>query len=127
MADTTLSRDLRNFIASNIQSVEQLEILCLLVEDPSKSWSVTEAYRRIQSTEKSVQEGLQYFVVRDLLTADASGAFRFSPKTSALSASALELVKAYRERRVAVIEMIYRKPSESVKHFADAFRLRKDQ
>lgn len=127
MADTPISRDLRNFIASNIQSVEQLEILCLLVEDPSKSWSVAEVYRRIQSTERSVQEGLQYFVARDLLTADAAGIFRYSPKTAKLSASTSELVKAYRERRVAVIEMIYRKPLESVKHFADAFRLRKDQ
>jgi len=58
MADAPISRNLRNFIAGNIQSVEQLEILCLLVEAPSKSWTVTDAYRRIQSTEKSVLDGL---------------------------------------------------------------------
>lgn len=127
MADTPISRDLRNFIASNIQSVEQLEILCLLAEEPSKAWTVAETYRLIQSTEKSVQEGLQYFVARELLTADANGAFRFLPKTSMLNASTMELIKAYRERRVAVIETIYKKPLEPAQHFADAFRLRKDQ
>jgi DNA-binding IclR family transcriptional regulator len=127
MEDVPISGSLRNFIGSNIQSVEQLEILCLLVEDPSKSWTVTQAYRRIQSTEKSVLEGLQYFVAHDLFTTDASGAFRFSPKTSKLGNSALELVKTYRERRVAVIETIYEKPIESVQHFADAFRLRKEK
>jgi hypothetical protein len=127
MDDKSISRDLRNFIAGNIQSVEQLEILCLLAGEPSKSWTVTDAHRRIQSTEKSVLEGLQHFVARELFTADASGAFRFAPKTAALGSSALELVKTYRERRVAVIETIYKKPIESVRRFADAFRLRKDQ
>jgi hypothetical protein len=127
MDDKSISSDLRNFIAGNIQSVEQLEILCLLAGEPSKSWTVADAHRRIQSTEKSVLEVFQYFVAHDLFIADASGAFRFSPKTAALGNSALELVKTYRERRVAVIEMIYKKPSEAVQHFADAFRLRKDQ
>lgn len=127
MADTTLSRDLRNFIAGHIQSVEHLEILCLLAQEPGKAWTVADTYRRIQSTERSVQEGLQYFVARELLAADPNGAFRFLPKTAALNTSVLELVKAYRERRVAVIETIYKKPIESVQHFADAFRIRKDQ
>jgi DNA-binding IclR family transcriptional regulator len=127
MAENSLPRNLRNFIAGNIQSVEQLEILCLLAEDPSRSWSTMEACRRIQSTEKSVQEGLRYFVAHDLLTTDGNGSFRFSPKTTELGAVALDLIKTYRERRVSVIETIYKKPMDPVQHFADAFRLRKDQ
>jgi hypothetical protein len=127
MEDNPIARDLRNFIDSNIQSVEQLEMLCLLADAPSKSWTAMEVYRRIQSTEKSVQQGLQHFVARELFTADASGAYRFSPKTATLGNSALELVKTYREKRVAVIETIYKKPMESVQDFAEAFRLRKEK
>jgi hypothetical protein len=127
MTENPLSSELRHFIAHNIQSVEQLEILRLLVEGASRSWSVADTHRYIQSTEKSVLEGLQHFAARDLLAADAEGAFRFSPKTPQSNALALELVKTYRERRVTIIESIYKKPNESVQHFAEAFRLRKDK
>ncbi|HEX4264045.1 MAG TPA: hypothetical protein VH597_06875 [Verrucomicrobiae bacterium] len=127
MAEHPISPGLRNFIADNIQSVEHLEILCLLAEDPSRSWSVADVYRRILSTEKSVAEGLQYFCANGLLTADPRGEFRFTPKTSELNVMTQELVKSYRERRVAVIESIYKKSSDSAQHFAEAFRLRKEK
>lgn len=126
MDENPISPHLRQFIANHIKSVEQLEILCLLADEPSRSWSVVETYRRILSTEKSVQEGLQHFVAHELFAGEADSNFRFSPKSAELNAAAIELVKAYRERRVAVIEMIYRKPAESAQHFADAFRLRKE-
>jgi hypothetical protein len=127
MADNPISPSLGNFIASHIQSVEHLEILCLLAEESSRSWSVTDTFRRIQSTEKSVLEGLQFFVARGIVSADAQGAFQFSPETSELTVAARELIKTYRERRVSVIEFIYKKPTESVQHFAEAFRLRKEK
>jgi hypothetical protein len=127
MAENPISTGLRNFITGNIQSVEHLEILCLLAEDPSRSWSVAEVYRHILSTEKSVAEGLQYFSARGFLTADAGGEFRFTPKTSDLNVLTQELVKSYRERRVAVIESIYKKSGDSAQHFAEAFRLRKEK
>jgi len=127
MADDTIPICLRDFIGSNIQSVEQLEILCLLAEDRSRAWSITNVCRCIQSTEKSVREGLQYFVGQGLLAADAQGLFRFSPATPELNASVMKLIKCYRERRVAIIEAIYKKPIESVQHLADVLRIRKDQ
>jgi hypothetical protein len=127
MAENPISPGLRHFIASNIQSVEQLEILCLLAEDSSRPWSIADAYRRILSTEKSVADGLQYFCERGFLSADAHGEFRFTPKTSDLNATIHELVKTYRERRVAVIESIYQKSSGSAQNFAEAFRLRKEK
>jgi Regulator of chromosome condensation (RCC1) repeat len=82
MEENPISPELRRFIESNIQSVEHLEILCLLAEDASRSWSIAEAYRYILSTEKSVAEGLQYFCDRGFFSMDARGKFRFTPNTS---------------------------------------------
>lgn len=126
MEEKPISPQLRQFLANHIKSVEQLEILCLLGEEPSRSWSVAETYRCILSTEKSVQEGLQHFVAHNLFASEPEGRFRFAPKASDLNAAARDLIKTYRERRVAIIEMIYRNPTESARHFADAFRLRKE-
>jgi hypothetical protein len=114
-------------MAENIRSVEQLEILCLLVEERTKFWSVADTFRHIRSAEKSVAEGLQHFVTQGLSATDPQGAFRFAPKTRELDDLVLELVKTYRERPVAVIETIYRKPMESVQHFAEGFRLRREK
>jgi hypothetical protein len=127
MADNTISPGLRHFIADNIQSVEHLEILCLLAEEPMRSWSVADVYRRILSTEKSVADGLQYFCAHGLLAAETAGEFRFTPKTSDLNVMTQELVKSYRERRVAIIETIYKKSGDSAQHFAEAFRLRREK
>jgi hypothetical protein len=127
MADSPISKDQLHFVASHIQSVEQLEILCLLVANPSKSWLASEIFRHIQSTEKSVEECLQYFLTRGLLSVDAHCLFQFSPKTPELAQSAIDLVKTYRECRVTVIEAIYKKPRDPVQSFAEAFRLRKDK
>ena len=127
MTENPIPIELRRFIAGTIHSVEQLEILCLLVEDPSKTWSPVDAFRRIQSTEKSVFNGLVHFERQGLAQIDSQGEFRFSPKTTELHDLALGLVKTYRERRVAVIESIYKKAGDPLQHFADAFRLRKEK
>ena len=43
------------------------------------------------------------------------------------SARVSELEKIYKERRVSVISFIYSKPSDPLRAFSDAFRLRKDE
>jgi hypothetical protein len=44
-----------------------------------------------------------------------------------LSTDVNDLARAYAERRVNVIALIFSKPATSLRHFADAFRLRKDR
>jgi hypothetical protein len=127
MSEKRIPKELIDFIGARIQSVEQIEILSLFVENPSRLWSFQEVFRSIQSTEKSVQESLEYFVGQKLIGTDQEGCFRFMPDGSDLTRLSIDLIKIYRERRVSVIELIYRRPSGSAQTFANAFRLRKDQ
>jgi hypothetical protein len=58
---------------------------------------------------------------------EKEGRYRISREPSNLVPIASELQKAYRERPVTIIEMIYKKPPRQIQSFADAFRLRKDK
>lgn len=125
MAEDALVTALHHFIAQCIGSVEQLEVLCLLAESPEKVWSAQEVFRVVQSSEKSVSDCLQCFLNQGFLSVDAAGGYRFAPKKPESGHAVGALIKAYRERRVTVIEMIYRKPNDSLHDFANAFKLRK--
>lgn len=125
MSADAIPDDLRAFIARHVHSVEQLEILCLLAENPAQVWSEKEVFKLIQSSEKSVAANLRRFLEERLLVFVSETGYRFSPETPELARLAVALAKSYRERRVTIIETIYSLPLDPVRQFADAFRLRK--
>ena len=127
MASDSLSVELRQFVANYLTSVEQLEVLCLLSENPGKAFSAPEAFRSIQSSEKSVADCLEAFRGAGLVVSDTPGTYRFAPREQQQAQLVAELAKTYRERRVSVIECIYRKPPGLIQEFAEAFRLRKEK
>ncbi len=118
---------MQGFIARYVHSLEQLEILCLLAENPAKTWLESEVFKHIQSTHESVASNLRYFVYKRFLVFEPTTGYRFSPETPELVRLASELVKTYRERRVTIIEAIYKRPLDPIRHFADAFRIRKNK
>jgi len=126
MANDPIPIELHKFLARYIRSVEQLEILCLLAENPKKTWSEGEVFKSIQSSQESVTKGLCYFADEQLLIFDAASGYRFSPKSQELMHLTLDLVKTYRKRRVTVVEAIYLMPPDPIWQFADAFKIRKD-
>jgi len=119
--------EVRQFIAIHIHSIEQLEVLLVLCESSAKSWSAAEVYRKVQSSEKSVTDCLESFRYSGLATLSPEGLYRFSPDEAGLNGIASALSQAYRERRVSVIECIYKRPSDTIQNFANAFRLRKER
>lgn len=127
MAADPITPALQQFISRYVHSVEQIEILTLVSESPTTKWTVTQVFRTIQSSEKSVAEALATFCEAGLLISERAGVYQFSAKTAELNQEVTDLVKAYRERRVTIVETIYKKPAEGIQHFADAFKLRKEK
>lgn len=121
-----ISAELQTFIAKYVHSVEQLEILCLFANNPGGTLSETEVYQKIQSSQQSVSASLRQFAEEGFL-AEMAGAYKFSPNDAALGQKILELARIYRERPVAIVEAIYMAPPDPIRHFADAFRMRKDK
>lgn len=127
MSESTIPEEALRLIARHIHSVEQLEILLFLQKTPGKLLTKQEVFRAIQSSETSVASSLAYFSNEGFLIKESEGTYRFAPPSPELEQACALLATAYHERRVAVIEAIYSRPSDPVRNFADAFRLRKEK
>jgi hypothetical protein len=117
------------FIRDHIESVEQLEILLLLHAQRERDWSAEEVAKALRSSSISAEKRLSQFATLKLLTEkkDSPNRYRFAPATESLGAVVGALAEAYLIRRVTVIDLIFSKPSATLKIFADAFKIREDK
>ncbi|HLU76748.1 MAG TPA: hypothetical protein VKZ48_02455 [Burkholderiales bacterium] len=60
------------------------------------------------------------------LHSPSAGVYRYAPKESQMDAAVQDLAIVYEQLRVRVIEYIYSRPSDSVRSFAHAFRIKGD-
>jgi hypothetical protein len=129
VSESAFSKELDKFIAEEIQSLEQLEILLLLSGNPHKWWTAKGAYEVIKSNPASVEARLEEMTVRRALRKETENEVRyqFAPEDPALWTIVNELRDAYKERPVKVVQAIYSKPPDAVQEFARAFRVRKEK
>jgi hypothetical protein len=123
VSESPITAELQQFIAQHVHSLEQLEILCLLSDYPQESFKPEAVFRSIQSSEKSIADRLTIFANGGVLNVSPDG-YRLASRYQGLVTG---LAKAYRERRVSVIEIIYRPPTTPIHDFAEAFRLKRKE
>lgn len=116
---------MRRFIAQHVHSAAQLEVLLLLRAVPDRDWSVDEVARAQVSTSRMAEELLEDLRERGLITRDEDR-FSYRPPPG-VDAVIDDLAQAYATRRVAVVGLIFSKPSSAVTGLADAFRIRKER
>jgi hypothetical protein len=121
----SLPQDVHQFLYRNIDSVEQLEVLILLLHHPERGWSPDEVARELYSHPASIARRLAMLLGQDLLREIEPGCYQYAPRTGELHATVLRVSEMYRERRVAVVTLIASKPIENVRAFSDAFRIRR--
>ena len=118
----------RRFLARYIDSVELLEVLLLARAAPDKRWSTSEVARALTLTLESANLRLRQLAGRGLLRADLEAkTFVYSPESDELDTTIDAVAEAYAVRRTSVIGLIFQGPSDSVRGFADAFRLREEE
>lgn len=61
MAINPLAPELQKFIVQYISNIEQLEILRIFVNEPDRTWSEAEIFKKIQSSPQSVSDNLLHF------------------------------------------------------------------
>jgi hypothetical protein len=127
-AEEPLPESVRRFIVERINSVEALEILLLLFAQSAMEFSAEEVGRKLCTTFESASERLAELQRAKLLVLISTEPpkYRFNAGGPE-SATVGELEKTYKQRRVSVISFIYTKPSDPLRAFSDAFRLRKDE
>ena len=133
--------EVRAFIAGYLDSVVQLETLLMLHAAPDKAWQADDVARELRIDRAWAEGQLDALNQQGLLvsgdaggaTGDATGGggadrhYRYGPAAAATRAAVDGLARAYAERRVTVISLIFAKPADSLRAFSDAFRLRKDK
>ena len=114
----------RRFIAGHIESVGQLEVLLLLRAAADKHWTTDEVARAVVTQPASAAGWLEQ-LRSDGLLGLADGRYRYNPPSGEVEQAIDDLAESYAKYRVAVIGLIFAKPSEQVRDFPEAFRLRR--
>jgi hypothetical protein len=118
--------EVRCFILDHIVSVEQMETLLLLRAERHRDWTATQVAMELRTSALSAGNWLTDLERRGLLVG-VGAHYRFAPITNALEVSVEGLSRIYPERRVTVIELIFSKPNDVIRTFAEAFKLRKEK
>ena len=128
MTQGTISQHVRAFVDQNIDSAELLETLLLVHSGGEREWTPEQVAQSIYTVPAGATRRLEQLVEMGLATSNgaADPAYRYAPTRPALAAQVDALAQAYRAGRVAVINLIYNKPPDPLRSFADAFKLRKD-
>jgi len=128
VTESGIPPEVRQFIADHIDSVLQLEILLLLLNHPQQDYSIADLATELRVDVSFVSEQLDNLCARGILTCtnQQDKLFRYGPRSPELNRAIEGLRTAYADRRVSVISLIFAKPVDKLRSFADAFRLRKD-
>lgn len=129
MANDAISKEVRDFIISSIDSVEQIEVLLLLRERSDRAWSPSAVSKELRSAPESVAKRMADLSAKKILsfTADGERQYRYAPQTPELERSVTALAEAYKTHRITIINLIFSKPADAIRSFADAFRIKKDE
>jgi DNA-binding IclR family transcriptional regulator len=118
-----VDEELLDFIKAAVGSVWALELLLFVRARPERGWTQSELARELRSNERLAADALQTFEAAGLLARGQDG-FAYSPASPRLDELAGRLAQAYRERPVAVVNAIVSSRKDSLRSFADAFRLK---
>jgi hypothetical protein len=123
-----LPSDVRRFIDTYISSVEQLEILLLLWSAPAEEWSARRVSDTLRTCESSAAHRLADLAVHGLLTtrSESPALYRYSSRGDSVDRTVAALSAVYAEFRYRVIDAIFAKPTDKLRVYADAFRIRKE-
>lgn len=116
------------FVHDHIETLEQIEILTLLMKFPERWWDAAAVAGAIGINETVARDGLEHLASRNLLAISITGAVRyqFQPGTTTLRDASKEFAEACRTTRVAVFRLVTDTQRKVMRNFADAFRLRRD-
>jgi hypothetical protein len=124
VGETGVPSPVRHFIANHIVSVAQLEVLLLLRAAADKDWTGGEVARALVTQPEAAAGWLEDLTERGLAR-EQGGSYRYAPSSPELDRTVDALAASYASYRVAVISLIFSRPSERITRFSDAFRIRR--
>ncbi len=126
LATSRLPIDVKELLTNHIDSVGQLEVLLIFFNNPDKNWSPVSISQELRTNVTSAANQMAKLAANGFIKNVSGDLYIYDPTTEELRMKVDHLHLAYKEMSVAVISFIYEKPSDKLKGFADAFKLKKD-
>lgn len=119
-----IPESLRLFLRRNINSVSLLDVLFLLKRGAPRTWSPDELSVEMRTNKSYAASQLAELQALNLIHFDGN---KYSYEPSSQDRELIEeLERLYNSRRSTVINFIYSQPIDSIRDFADAFKIKKD-
>jgi hypothetical protein len=116
--------DLLSFVTATIRSVWALELLLLLKRDPARSWDSESLIRELRSSHVVTADALKSLAGAGLVMEESDATYRYAAASPMLDQLASELEQIYATKPTAVIKAIVATPTDKLRAFSDAFRLK---
>jgi predicted ArsR family transcriptional regulator len=122
-----IPESVRRFLARYIDSIERFEILLLLQRDPARKWAADEVGAALGIAPSEADRHLTKLFAFNFLDVQIHQDlfYWYSPRPQHLDREARAAAEAYARGRLAVLRQILEAPPETVRDFAEAFRLTK--
>lgn len=125
----SLPAGLVQFARAHVRSVEDLQVFLLCVDRRDRWWDAAGIARAAAISEFRARRILDQLARANLLDIRISDAvrFRFAPGVEELEQQAMAFASAYHSNPADIVKLIARSTvSDSVRDFADAFRIKRD-
>jgi hypothetical protein len=128
MDDSAFSEAFLAFIHAAIPSVSAAELLILIHSKPGRWWTIAELRSELPAdvnmTESGISACLDALKPHGVIEFDGQKRVRYAA-AEPVDTQVRTLARAYNERPVTLIRMIYALRDTSIRSFADAFKIRK--
>jgi hypothetical protein len=111
-----------------LESVQDLQLLLTMIDDPERWWDARSIADHTRNSTTSTRQGLDRLAARNLLDIRVTEEvrFRYGPGTPELVTAGAALSDAYRKNPLAIAGLVGARGPRSLRTFADAFRIRRD-
>ena len=116
--------DILAFVGATVKSVWALELLLLMRRERGHAWPMADLVRELRASTLVVAEALDSLTSSGLVATDESGQSCYRPASEQLDSFVHGAEALYAAKPVAVINAIATAPSEKLRIFAEAFRLK---
>jgi len=120
------SPELAGFIRDHFKSVWSLELLLLLMRDPTLSWKREQLVAALRASDSVVATSMEYLIAGGLIVRDKAEMTKYSPASADLDRLARETDSLYASKPDAVRRLIVSNAGVGLTAFADAFKLKRD-
>ena len=121
-----LPADVVQFVNDALGSIEQLELLVMLIESSDRWWDAGSGGRALGVDPGTTRRALERLATRNLLAVNLGNdvSYRFEPGSPSLRATSEAFVAAYRKNPRALFRLVAETQKRAIRDFADAFRIR---